>query len=180
MATRRAAVRNSLRSWLNPELAADPLPLLLAGGEAAASVGGLADPFPPARAVLFSGGEGLIVGCGAAAAGIASEGDPAAPLSAAEEPVTDAGSNSAVTSGACSRSSSTTSKTLLPDPSSLRVSANSRAFSVSIGWQPDGDLGGYGQPLDDTAVLVVRDANDHDDSSFAASIPCPFSHRGSV
>ena len=29
VATRRAAVRNSLRSWLNPELAADPLPLLL-------------------------------------------------------------------------------------------------------------------------------------------------------
>src|SRR5208283_5666860 len=37
VATRRAAVRNSLRSWLNPEAVADPLPLLLAGGEAAAS-----------------------------------------------------------------------------------------------------------------------------------------------
>jgi hypothetical protein len=33
--------------------------------------------------------------------------------------------------------------------------------AISIGWQPDRDLGGNGQPLDDTAVLVVRDANDH-------------------
>jgi hypothetical protein len=32
--------------------------------------------------------------------------------------------------------------------------------AISIGRQPDGDLGGYGQPLDDTAVLVMRDAND--------------------
>jgi hypothetical protein len=38
--------------------------------------------------------------------------------------------------------------------------------AISIGWQPDGDLGGYGQPLDDTAVLVVRDTNDHRDSPF--------------
>jgi hypothetical protein len=46
VATSRAAVRNSLRSWLNPEHPADPLPLLLAEGEAAPSVGGLPDPFP--------------------------------------------------------------------------------------------------------------------------------------
>jgi hypothetical protein len=32
---------------------------------------------------------------------------------------------------------------------------------ISIGWQTDGDFGGYGQPLYDTAILVVRDANDH-------------------
>ena len=67
VATRRAAVRNSFRSWLNLELPADPLPLLLARGEAAASVGGLADPFPLARAELFSGGKGFIVDCGAGA-----------------------------------------------------------------------------------------------------------------
>ena len=65
VATRRAAVRNSLRSWLNPELPADPLPLLFAGGEAVLSVGPLADPLPPARVGLFSGGEGFHVGCGA-------------------------------------------------------------------------------------------------------------------
>ena len=33
--------------------------------------------------------------------------------------------------------------------------------AVAIGWEPDGDLGGYGQPLDDAAVLVVRDTNNH-------------------
>jgi len=37
--------------------------------------------------------------------------------------------------------------------------------AISIGWQADGDFGGYGQPLDDTAVLVVRDTNNHGDSS---------------
>jgi hypothetical protein len=55
VATRRAAVRNSLRSWLNPELTADPFPLLGAGGEAAPSVGGLPDPFPPSGTQLLSG-----------------------------------------------------------------------------------------------------------------------------
>jgi len=91
VATRRAAVSKSLRSWLNPELAADPLPLLCAGGEAAPSVGGLPDPFPPVGAVLFSGGEGFILGCGAVATGIVSEGETAAAPSLAEEPFTDAG-----------------------------------------------------------------------------------------
>jgi hypothetical protein len=37
--------------------------------------------------------------------------------------------------------------------------------AISIGWWRDGDLGGNGQPLDDTAGLVVRDANDHGISS---------------
>ncbi len=53
LATRRAAVRNSLRSWLKHELAGDPLPLLGAGGEAGRSVLGLADPFPPEALVPF-------------------------------------------------------------------------------------------------------------------------------
>src|SRR5207244_13164076 len=33
--------------------------------------------------------------------------------------------------------------------------------AVSVGRQADGDLGGYGQPLDDAAVGVVSDTNDH-------------------
>src|ERR1017187_2971016 len=55
VATRRAAVRNSLRSWLNPVLAADPLPLLDAGGEADRSALGLPDPFPPETLEPFPG-----------------------------------------------------------------------------------------------------------------------------
>jgi len=39
-------------------------------------------------------------------------------------------------------------------------------IAISIGWQPDGDFGGYRQPLDDAAILVVRDTNDHRDSPF--------------
>jgi hypothetical protein len=92
VAKRRAAVRNSLRSWLNPEL---PLPLLDAGGEVARSALALADPFPPETLVPFAGG------------------------------------------------------------------------GVSPGRQPDGDLGGNGQPLDNTAVLVMSDTNNHGDSSLA-------------
>ncbi len=91
MATRRAAVRNSLLSWLNPKLASDPLPLLLAGGDAAPSVGDLPDSFPPFGAVPLSKDEGFIVGCGAVAAGSVSEGEPAAEPSAAEEVFTEAG-----------------------------------------------------------------------------------------
>jgi hypothetical protein len=53
VATRRATVRESLRSWLNPEV---PLPLLCAGGEAGRSALGLADPFPPETLVPFPGG----------------------------------------------------------------------------------------------------------------------------
>ena len=53
VATRRAAVRNSLRSWLNPEL---PLPLLGAGEEVVPLAWGLATPFPPETLVPFVGG----------------------------------------------------------------------------------------------------------------------------
>src|SRR5208337_3986133 len=55
VATRRATVRNSLRSWLNPEAVADPLPLSCAGGEAAPSAGGVADLFPPFGVALVAG-----------------------------------------------------------------------------------------------------------------------------
>ena len=59
VATRRAAVRKSLRSWFNPGLAADPLPLVGAGSEpdplTGGLVGGLADPFPPETLVPFPG-----------------------------------------------------------------------------------------------------------------------------
>ena len=57
VATRRAAVRNSLRSWLNPELEADPLPLLGAGKEGVPLSCGLANPFPPETLVPFQGAE---------------------------------------------------------------------------------------------------------------------------
>jgi len=57
VATRRAAVRKSLRSWLNPGLAADPLPLLGAGEEGVAQARGLANPFPPETLVPFQGAE---------------------------------------------------------------------------------------------------------------------------
>ena len=46
-ATRGAAVRNSLRSWLKPELPRDPLPLLPTVGDAVPLTGDLADPLPP-------------------------------------------------------------------------------------------------------------------------------------
>ena len=71
-----------------------------------------------------------MVTCGAVTAGIMSAEEPVTGPSVVEEPFTDAGWNSAATSGGCSCSSSTTSKTLPPDPSSFRASANSRLFSV--------------------------------------------------
>jgi hypothetical protein len=54
--TRRAAVRNSLRSWLNPELAGDPLPLLGAGEVGGPQRRDLANPFPPETLAPFAGG----------------------------------------------------------------------------------------------------------------------------
>src|ERR1035441_724344 len=53
VATRRAAVRNSLRSWLKPEL---PFPLVGAEGEEDRSALGLGDPFPPETLDPFPGG----------------------------------------------------------------------------------------------------------------------------
>ena len=50
--------------------------------------------------------------------------------------------------------------------------------AISIGWQPDGDLGGNGQPLDDTAVLVMRDANDHKESSSSCGVHLPGNSTG--
>jgi hypothetical protein len=38
--------------------------------------------------------------------------------------------------------------------------------AISIGWQPDRNLCGYGQPLDYAAVIVMRNTYDHVDSSF--------------
>ena len=65
--------------------------LVIGFDDAAPSAVGLPDPFPPAGAVLFSGGEGFVVGCGAVAAGIVSAGEPAAAPSAATGPFADAG-----------------------------------------------------------------------------------------
>jgi hypothetical protein len=59
VATRRAAVRNSLRSWLNPELAADPLPLLGAEEEGVPSAGDLAIPPSPEIQIPFLRERGL-------------------------------------------------------------------------------------------------------------------------
>jgi hypothetical protein len=59
VATRRAAVRKSLRSWLNPELAADPLPMLGAGEGGLPQARGLADASPPETLVPFPTRAGL-------------------------------------------------------------------------------------------------------------------------
>src|SRR5271169_6483317 len=82
VATRRAAVRNSLRSWLNSEPAADPLPLLLTGGGAAPSAVGLADPFLPVGALLFAGDEVLVIGIDRAAPSAVGLADPFPPAGA--------------------------------------------------------------------------------------------------
>ena len=82
VATRRAAVKNSLRIWLKPEPAADPLPLLCMGGEAAASAGRVADPFPPFGAALFAGNEGFAIGCDAVAPSTGGLTDPFPPFGA--------------------------------------------------------------------------------------------------
>ena len=86
IATRRAVVRNSLRSRLKPERPCDPLPLLPAGGEAAPLAGDFADPFPPFGAVLLLGGEGSAAGFDELAGGGLGSAD-----SLLEEPFADAG-----------------------------------------------------------------------------------------
>ena len=82
VATRRAAVRNSLRSWLNAEPAADPLPLLCAGGEAAPSAGGVVDLFPPFGVALFAGNEGFAISFDAMAPSTGGLTDPFPPVGA--------------------------------------------------------------------------------------------------
>jgi hypothetical protein len=59
VATRRAAPRNSLRSWSNPGLPTEPLPLLGAGEEGVPQACGLANPFPPENLVPFPTRAGL-------------------------------------------------------------------------------------------------------------------------
>ena len=82
VATRRAAVRNSLRSWLNPEPAADPFPLLLPGVGVAPSAGGLVDPFLPVGEVLFTGDEVVVIGFDDAAPSAVGLPDPFPPAGA--------------------------------------------------------------------------------------------------
>jgi hypothetical protein len=62
VATRRAAVRNSLRSWLKPKLAADPLPLLGADEQGVPQACGLAIPIPPETLEPFPPGGGVSLG----------------------------------------------------------------------------------------------------------------------
>ena len=89
VATRRAAVRKSLRSWLNPGLAADPLPLLGAGEEGVAQARGLANPFPPETLEPFArGGPGEFT---RALARVVSVGESGSGDSVAEEPFSDGG-----------------------------------------------------------------------------------------
>jgi len=86
VATRRAAVRNSLRSWLNPELAADPLPSWGAGGEAGRSALGLADPFAAETLVPFPGSGVSLGEFDGVLPGVVPIGEVAAVGSVAEEP----------------------------------------------------------------------------------------------
>ena len=51
-------------------------------------------------------------------------------------------------------------------------------IAISIGWQPDGHLRGNRQPLNNTAVLVVRDANDHKGSSSSCRVHQPVNSTG--
>ena len=91
VATRRAAVRDSLRGWLNPELAADPLPLLGTGEEGVSQARGLANPFPPETLVPFPEG-GVPTGeFKGALLGVVFAGEAASVASGAEELLTDAG-----------------------------------------------------------------------------------------
>ena len=91
VAMRRAAVRNSLRSLLNPELEAEPLPLLGAGEEGVPQAPGLANPFPPETLVPFPGGRVSTGEFGGALPGVVSVGEAASVDSVAEEPFSDAG-----------------------------------------------------------------------------------------
>ena len=88
VATRRAAVRNSLRSWLKPEL---PLPLLGVGVEVVSPARGLADPFPPETLEPLPAG-GVSPGeLDGALPGVGSVGEAASVDSVGEEPFGDDG-----------------------------------------------------------------------------------------
>jgi len=91
VATRHAAVRNSLRSWLKPELPADPLPFLAADEEGISQVCGLANPFPPETLVPFSGGEVSLGEFDGALPGVVSAEEAGSAGSVAEEPFSDNG-----------------------------------------------------------------------------------------
>jgi hypothetical protein len=114
VATRRAAVRNSLRSWLNPDTSSRPIPVVGRRRRGWGPLpGGLADPFPPEGLVPFPG-DGVSPG----------EFDGARRISPqrAASVGSFAGDNHSARwwiklsrpLGACSCSSSTTSKTLPP------------------------------------------------------------------
>ena len=92
VATRRAAVRNSLRSWLKPELEADPFPLLCAGGMAGVPPAfDLADPFPPETLVPFPGGGASPGEFDGALPGVVSVREAPSVGSVAEDPFSDGG-----------------------------------------------------------------------------------------
>ena len=80
-----------MRSWLNPELVADPLPFVGAGEEGVSQACGLANPFAPETLVPFPGG-GVSPGeFDGALAGVVSVGEAASVDSVAEAPFSDGG-----------------------------------------------------------------------------------------
>ena len=91
VATRRAAVRKSFRSWLNPGTAGDPFPLLGAGLERVSVALGLAEPFPPETLEPLPAG-GVSPGeFDGALPGVGSVGEAASVDSVGEEPFGDDG-----------------------------------------------------------------------------------------
>jgi len=88
VATRRAAVRNSLRSWFNPEL---PLPLLGPVSETDPLTDGLTGPFAPIKPQPFSGDRDFSDAFGTFGTEVVLAAEPTAPFSRAAEPITDAG-----------------------------------------------------------------------------------------
>ena len=91
VAMRRAAVRNSLRSLLNPELEAEPLPLLGAGEEGVTLARSLANTFPPETLEASPAGGVSTGDFDGALPGVVSVGEAASVDSVAEEPFSDGG-----------------------------------------------------------------------------------------
>ena len=91
VATRHAAVRKLSRSWLNPDPAAEPLPLLGARVEAGWPTLGLVDPFPPETLEPFPGGRVSLGEFDGAFPGVVSVGEAASVDSVADDPLTDGG-----------------------------------------------------------------------------------------